>query len=98
MILGAAPRPEMPNRIFFESSGQSLYLESLFNGKRVKRNLRFVWGWNSGSYTAALHQILALYQSQPLSVKFLGLKRVFELELDLEQLPQQLQVTAEKEE
>ena len=99
MILGSAPRPERPNRIFFESSGHSLYLESLFNGNDVKEDFWFGEGWDSGSfsYTDALHKILALFQSQPLSLKFLGLKRVFELELDVEQLPRQLQVTAEKE-
>ena len=90
-------------RIFFKSPGSSdsRDLEQLYDGDSIKASLKddmdsFVTF--DFTYTDALHIIMALFQSQPLSLKFLGMKRVFELELDVKYLPRQLQVTAKKEE
>ena len=105
VALASAPRDESGYRIFFESPGSSHSrdLEQLYDGDRIKAYLKDE-GWIAlmdsfdFPYTDVLHIIMALFQSQPLSLKFLGMKRVFELELDVKHLPRQLQVTAKKEE
>ena len=102
VALASAPRPDSRNRIFFESPGSSFSaeLENLFNGDRIKSELkdssRYGFVCRDFTYTDALHIILALFQSRPLSLKLLGMKRVSELELAVEYLPQHLQVTTEK--
>ena len=100
VALASAPRDESGYRIFFESPGSSHSrdLEQLYDGDRIKASLKDDMDSFDFPYTDALHIIMALFQSQPLSLKFLGMKRVFELELDVKHLPRQLQVTAKKEE
>ena len=48
------------------------------------------------TYSDALHIILAVFQSQPLSLKYLAMKKVLELNLEVKDLPQILQVKPEK--
>ena len=47
-----------------------------------------------------LHIIVAVFQSQPLKMEFLAMKKVLELDLEVKpsDLPRELQVKAEKEE
>ena len=117
LALASAPRPELPNRIFFDhNSGLSGDVERLFYCERIKSSFRNVlrlstndfrhFGITSytdvfhhcgiASYTDALHIILGLFQDQPLSLKFLGMKKVCELDLEVKELPEELQSKAEK--
>ena len=48
------------------------------------------------TYSDSLHIIVAVFQSQPLSLEFLAMKKVLELGLEVKDLPQRLQVKAEK--
>ena len=45
-------------------------------------------------YSDVLHIIVALFQSKPLTLKFLAMKKVLELDLEVGDLPKQLQVKA----
>lgn len=116
LALASAPRPELPNRIFFDHDDDlSMKVDHLYDGERVKSNLRILrhstnelrdFGITSytdvlprigiNSYTDALHIILVLFQDQPLSLKFLGMKKVCELDLEVKELPEELQINTEK--
>ena len=48
------------------------------------------------TYSEALHIILAKYQSEPLSLKFAAMKKILVLDLEVKDLPEVLQVKAEK--
>ena len=48
------------------------------------------------TYSDALHIIVTLYQSQPLSLKCLAMKRVLDLNVEVKDLPQDLLFQAEK--
>ena len=88
----------MPDRIFFDSDESlSSHVMSLYDSEDIKSWM--TWDplyLKSYSYSDLLHIILALFQNQPMSLKFLGMKKVFELDLDVKDLPLVLQVNAEK--
>ena len=96
----------MPKRIFFDNdSDLSMKVDHIFDGENIKSNLHEVLRHSTTdfhhigitSYSDALHIILGLFQDQPLSLKFLGMKKVCELDLKVKELPEELQINAEKE-
>ena len=48
------------------------------------------------TYSDALHIIVAVFQSQPLSLKYLAMKKVLEYDLEVKDLPEVLQVKGDK--
>ena len=48
------------------------------------------------TYSDALHIIVAVFQSQPLKMEFLAMKKVLADDLELKELPQGLKLKAEQ--
>ena len=102
LALASAPRPVLPNRIFFESSlslDDPWSFADLYDGEFIKGVIKGEFRFNHSEeilvgffYTEALHIFFALFQSKPLSLKLLAMKKVLELELEVqeEDLPQSL--------
>ena len=93
MTLACSPRPSRPRQIFFE------YDEMLSYQVRYRYDSSYIiymieCGMIELSYSTVLHIIVVLYQCRPLSLEFLAMKKVLELDLEVEVLPRELQVKA----
>ena len=97
VTLASAPRPEMPNKIFFKSDSSVFYkVVCLYNVDRIYRLfVDLELGFFSPS--DALHIIVVHHARQPLSLKLLAMAKVLKSDLDVKELPRELQVRAEKD-
>ena len=96
VALACGPRPALPKRIFFEKFRES-EIESTdqYNGSFIKDN----WTWflciemyRRSTYTRMLHVFFAVFQSKPLTLKLLAMRKALELKLEVKDgnLPSQL--------
>ena len=103
LALACAPRPTLSRFIFFENDEDlSKRARDLYSSYSVIWNLEcrddyFSSAISHLTYSDALHVILALFQNEPLSLKFLAMKKVLEFDMEVKDLPQQLKVQAEEE-
>ena len=99
MALASAPRPAKPRRIYFDCDElRSAAARDLYDGDWVIDRLQESDESTSHlSYSDALHVIVAVCQNQPLSMEFFAMKKVLELGLEINELPQELQEKAEEE-
>ena len=105
MALASSPRPANSGKIYFANDEtRSTRARSLYDSNTVMYNDNFLQPESLEdfglTYSDALHIIVAVFQSQPLKMEFLAMKKVLELELEVKpsDLPRELQVKAEKEE
>ena len=107
VALASSPRPTNSGRIYFandeEKSNRArwLYDRSFWevNGEGILWNEEnYIMEELGLSYSDVLHMIVAVFQSQPLKMEFLAMKKVLELELEVKpsDIPRELQVKAEK--
>ena len=103
MALASAPRPAQPRRIYFDADEMSsAAARDLYDGKWVISSLKgrdscSIESTSHLTYSDALHVIVAVCQDQPLSMEFFAIKKVLELDLEINELPQELQKKAEEE-
>ena len=96
MAVASSPRPADSRKVFFDNDGGiSSEARNLYDRRWVIINLGIKLLSNL-PYSEALHIILAGFQSEPLSLKFAAMKKVLVLELEVKDLPEGLQVKAEK--
>ena len=104
MAVASSPRPTENRKLYFESdeikSSEARYrFDSspvIFTFEDRDPYSSKIMSDLSLTFTDALQIIVAVFQSQPLSLKYLAMKKVLELNLDVKDLPQTLQVKAEK--
>ena len=87
----------MPNKIFFKGDSSVSYkVVCLYD---VDRIYFFFEAPFLGYFTPsdALHIIVVHYARQPLSLKLLAMEKVLKSDLDVKELPWELQVRAEKD-
>ena len=96
MAVASSPRPS--RKLYFENDEiKSDEAKKRYDSGYVIFNFKHQFNPESIShltYCDALHVIVAVFQSKPLTLKFLGMKKVLELDLEVQDLPQQLQVKA----
>ena len=104
VALASSPRPGTSGKIYFANDEtRSSRARSLYDSNTVMYNDNFLQPESLEdfglTYTDALHIIVAVFQSQPLKLEFLAMKKVLELDLEVKpsDLPRELQVKAEKE-
>ena len=106
MALACSPRPDPSRRIYFENDEMQSYMASyLYNPSSVLDNLKTRDPYSSQyishlTYSDVLHVILAVFPKEPptaQSLKFLAMKKVLESDLELKDLPQELQAKAKEE-
>ena len=104
MAVACSPRPSDSRKVYFDneesisSMAQARYDSSwVIDGLEdlpityFSHFMKFHF-----TYPDALHIIMAGFQSEPLSLKYLAMKKVLVLNLEVEDLPQVLQAKAEK--
>ena len=104
VALACSPDPYPSFRIYFEYDEIRSRARDLYDSRSVVYNLEnpdpyFLESISHLTYSDALHVILAIFhnQSKPLSLQFFTMKKVLELNLEVKELPQELQVKAKKE-
>ena len=96
VALPSHPKPTKLGRIYFENNKDlSVNARNQFNSFHVSCRLECFPDYLAYSYTDALHIILALFQSQPLGLEALVLKKILQLDLKVKNLPPRLQAKAE---
>ena len=101
MAVASSPRPADSRKVFFDNDefmsreARDLYDRSWVIDMLGDEYVSTYYTY-SFSYSEALHIILAGFQSEPLSLKFAAMKKVLVLELEVKDLPEVLQVKAEK--
>ena len=97
VALASSPRPEWPRQIYFENDESlSSNVRNLYDSSFITFLIEEGPECIDLSFSTVLHIIVALYQSRPLSLEFLAMKKVLELELEVQVLPRELQVKAKK--
>ena len=97
VALASSPRPDRPRQIYFENDESlSSNVRNLYDSSFITFLIEEGPECIDLSFSTVLHIIVALYQSRPLSLKFLAMKKVLELELEVQVLPRELQVKAKK--
>ena len=99
-VVALACSPAPSHRIYFEYDEiKSFRARDLYDSFFVISNLKnrdpfFLESISHLSYSDALHVILAVFQNKnkPLSMQFFAMKKVLELNLEVKDLPQELQV------
>ena len=97
MAVASSPRPS--RKLYFEhDENKSDEAKKRYDSGRVIFNFNDLQydpeSISHLTFCDALHVIVAVFQSKPLTLKFLAMKKVLELDLEVEDLPQQLQVKA----
>ena len=96
----SAPRPVLPRQIYFENSemdsadARNVY-DSVIYHLRSRSN--YFPNISHLTNSDALHLILSVFQNQPPSLEFLAMRKVLELDLGVEEIPEELQVKALEE-
>ena len=94
MALASSPRPANSRKVFFDNNeNMSWRAKCLYDSSWVIFNLDI---FSNFTYSEALHIILAGFQSEPLSLKYSAMKKVLVEKLEVKDLPEGLQVNAEK--
>ena len=99
-VVALACSPAPSHRIYFEYDEiKSFRARDLYDSFFVISNLKnhdpfFLESISHLTYSDALHVILAVFQNKnkPLSMQFFAMKKVLELNLEVKDLPQELQV------
>ena len=96
VALACGPRPALPKRIFFEKFREfEIDCTNQYDGIFIKNN----WTWFldlemycRSTYTHMLHVFFAVFQSKPLTLKLLAMRKALELKLEVKDgnLPSQL--------
>ena len=96
MAVASSPRPADSRKVFFgNDEDMSSEARNLYDRRWVILNLGIKCTSNF-TYSEALHIILAEFQSEPLSLKYSAMKKVLVEKLEVKDLPEGLQVKAEK--
>ena len=96
MALASSPRPADSRKVFFDNDElMSREAKCLYDRGWVISNLDDDY-FSNFTYSEALHIILAGFQSEPLSLKYSAMKKVLVEKLEVKDLPEGLQVNAEK--
>ena len=104
MAVASSPRPSENRQLYFENDEtKSSEARDRFKSSAVIFTLKDRYPYSSEiisrlnlTYSDALHIIVAVFQSQPLSLEYLSMRKVLELNLEVKDLPEVLQVKAEK--
>ena len=92
VALASSPRPTNSGRIYFANDQEKSYrawwlYDRIFwevNGEGILWNEEnYIMEELGLSYSDVLHMIVAVFQSQPLKMEFLAMKKVLELELEV---------------
>ena len=96
MAVASSPRPADSRKVFFgNNEDMSSEARNLYDSSSVIDQLGDQ-DFSYFTYTEALHIILAEFQSEPLSLKYSAMKKVLVEKLEVKDLPEGLQVKAEK--
>ena len=93
MAVASAPRPSNSRKVFFDDNEALSY-----EAKKLYDSWDIIWNLEDSHFTKsdALHIIVAVFQNQPLSLKYLAMKKVLQYDLEVKDLPVVLQVQADK--
>lgn len=99
MAVACSPRPSDSRKVYFDNEESiSSMAQARYDSSWVIYQLKElpITYFSHFTYPDALHIIMAGFQSEPLSLKYLAMKKVLVLNLEVEDLPQVLQAKAEK--
>ena len=96
MAVASSRRPAGSRKVYFDNDEiTSSRARSLYEKRWIIDDFREEY-FSNFTYSEALHIILAGFQCEPLSLKFAAMKKVLVLDLEVKDLPEVLQVSAEK--